>query len=130
MSVNLTPVNEMLERFLEAAALEMGVVLEKNIGQESGGRGEHYWGQPNRSSSPDQYPRKQQGDLVESIYVDQEKPFSYAVGLAADHAFHLEGLKPTGGKKKTMTGNRYPVTRTGEDPRTHDRMTRAAQRSV
>lgn len=128
--MNQGAVDKMLSGFLEEAALEFGVVLGENIGHEEGGTGEHWPGLPNRSSSPKQFPRKQSGGLVDSVYVAPEGAFEYAVGLSADHAFHLEGLLPSGGNKRAAKGNRYPLTRTGEDSRTHQRMNTAGERKT
>ena len=127
---NLAALDAMLEQFLQGAADEFAQALAENIGHSDGGLGVHYSGLPNRSSSPAQYPRRQSGEPEGSVYTSKEDPLEYMVGLEAEHGFYLEGINTSGNPKAKDSGNRYPITRTAQDPRTQQRMLNAGARSV
>lgn len=131
MPVDPTTLRRALEAFLPralaAAADELGVVLSENVA--AGARsGEHYPGQPRRSSAEGEYPQEQFGDYINSVEAGPaDDPLLYLAGPGAvsnqvpAHAFHLEGYG-TDGTERAGLGVRDPVARTGEDPETHRRL--------
>jgi hypothetical protein len=52
--------------------------------------GEHYRGQPHRSSAPGEYPRSQSGRLLRSIYYATSGFHSFRIGATEPHADFLE----------------------------------------
>lgn len=105
---------------LEAASWAGAEAFDASVarGARSGVR---YAGSPAQSSAPGEYPQEQSGEYRRSIAAARVAWNLHVFGPIVDppeYAFWLEVLPP-------QDGGRAPVRRTGEDPRTRERVLEA-----
>jgi hypothetical protein len=108
-----------LDRFVRDSAREGARLIKANLrGARSGIK---HASLPNRSSSPDEFPAYQYGDLYDSIDAQRIGLLTCGVGsfYAPPEAFKLEFFA-------TANGGRKWLSRTLEDPAAQDAMTQRA----
>jgi hypothetical protein len=125
-----------LEALVDAIVADMAeegaMVLYEALDESTSTRtGEHYAGQPRRSSKPHEMPQKQRssGGLQDMVDYRQVGPGEHVFGLfpeGADEKAQAEALEL--GAPRAGVIARAPVRRIAFDSRTHRRMIDAAKR--
>lgn len=114
---DFTALEAHLQGIVEAAAEASANFLRDRLAGP--GTGVQHPGLPNRSSTPDEYPAEQSGDLLESIDARPAGRLTEAVGAfdAPMHAFKLE----------FMDDGRPWASKAVHDPENHDAMNAAVE---
>lgn len=117
MPANFAALDAFLGNLLDGVAEETADFLREEL--EGEGTGIHHPHLPNRSSSPQEYPAEQMGDLVRSIGWERTGPWTREVGSIHEpipaHGFLLE-VRPV------SKGGRPWASRALVDPRLYARL--------
>jgi hypothetical protein len=110
----------------EEGAMALYEALDESTSTRTG---EHYAGQPRRSSTPTQMPQRQQGTLQRMVDHRQVAPGEHVFGLFPEGQTEREQAEAMElGAPRANVIARAPVRRIALDSRTHRRMIDVARR--